>query len=145
RRVTGRHGARSYPLYTRFTHRPNRRPTAPRPGRNPFAPDLSNAAPFIEGALNSYEWADVEQSEDVKLLVTSGGSEVACSPVSWYGSFGVVTDTPSGREVVTAHGNEARVKELLSEAVRNRAVVSLYGRRRRGACSPEWVWLVSGT
>lgn len=144
RRVKGRHGARSYPLYTRFTERPNRRPTAPRPGRNPFAPDLSNAAPVLSGTLNSYEWADVGQSEDVKLVVSAGGSEVACSPVSWFGSFGIVADTPQGREVVTAYGNEKQVRELLSQAVRNKTAVSLYGRRRAEACSPEWVWLASG-
>ena len=144
RRVKGMHGAHSYPLYTRFTNRPNRRPTAPRAGRNPFAPDLSNAVPVLSGTLNSYEWADVDHSEVVKLLVSAGGSEVACISVAWYGSFGLVTDTPQGREVVTAYGNEMQVRELLSRAVRNKAAVSLYGRRRADACSPEWVWLASG-
>ena len=144
RRVKGRHATRSYPLYTRFTNRPNRRPTMPRAWRNPFAPDLSNAAPVLSGTLSSYEWADIQQSEDVKLLVSTVGSEVACSPVSWYGSFGLVTDTPQGREVVTAYGNEARVKELLSQAVRNKTMVIVYGKRRHDSCSPEWVWLTSG-
>jgi hypothetical protein len=97
----------------------------------------------LSGTLNTYEWAEITQSEDVRFLVSAGGTEVACSPVSWFGSFGLVKDTPQGREVVTAYGNEARVKELLGEAVRDRAAVSLYGRRRRAACSPEWVWLVS--
>jgi hypothetical protein len=69
---------------------------------------------------------------------------VACSPVTWYGSFGLVADTPRGREVVTAYGNEAQVKGLLSQAVRNKTAVSLYGKRRLDACSPEWVWLTSG-
>jgi hypothetical protein len=101
------------------------RPTAPRAGRNPFAPDLSNASPVLSGTLNSYEWADVEQSEDVKLLVSAGGSVLACSPVSWYGSFGLVADTPQGREVVTAYGNEKQVRELLSRAVSNSDAVSL--------------------
>ena len=145
RKVSGRHGAHSYPLYTRFTYRPNRRPTTPTPGRHPFAPDLSNVAPVLRGTLNSYEWADVGQSEDIKLLVSSGGSDVACSPVSWYGSFGVVSDSPRGREVVTAYGNEARVKELLDEAVRGKAAVSFYGKRRADACSPEWVWVMPGS
>ena len=35
RLVKGQHAARQYPLYTRFTNRPNRQPTAPAPGRHP--------------------------------------------------------------------------------------------------------------
>lgn len=141
RRIEGRHGARAYPLYTRFTRRPNRRPVNPRPGRRPFAPDLSTRSPVLSGALVSYEWADVGQSEDVRLTVAAGGALRVCSPVSWHASFGVVDDTPRGREVVTAHGNEERVKELLTRAAEGGAAVSLYGRRRAEACSPEWVWL----
>jgi hypothetical protein len=44
-RIVGRHGRRVYPLYTRFTFRENHRPTMPKRGRHPFAPDLSNALP----------------------------------------------------------------------------------------------------
>ncbi|HEX8557531.1 MAG TPA: hypothetical protein VF668_05490 [Pyrinomonadaceae bacterium] len=144
RRVEGRHGARAYPLYTRFTSRPNRRPVNPRPGRRPFAPDLSTRAPVLSGALVSYEWADVGQSKDVRLTIAAGGARSVCSPVSWYASFGVVDDAPQGREVVTAFGNEGRVKELLTRAAEGGAAVSLYGRRRDGRCSPEWVWLAGG-
>ena len=141
RKVAGRHARRSYPLYTRFTRRPNRNPVAPRPGARPFAPDLSTASPVLSGALVSYEWADVGQSEDVKLTVSAGGREVECSPVSWYGSFGLVADAPRGREVVSAYGNEGRVRELLDEAVKSGSAASLYGRRDPSRCSPEWVWL----
>lgn len=44
RRIVGRHGNRRYPLYTRFTFKPNHKPTLPKRGRHPTAPDLSNAA-----------------------------------------------------------------------------------------------------
>lgn len=141
RRVEGRHGDRSFPLYTRFTRRSNRTPTTPRPGRRPFAPDLSNHVPVLSGALDSYEWGNLEQSEDVKLSVSAGGSKTVCSPVSWYASFGVVTDTPQGREVISAYGNEEQVKALLDQAVKNRTALRLYGRRQRELCSPEWIWL----
>jgi hypothetical protein len=141
RRVEGRHGARTYPLYTRFTRRANRTPTTPRAGRQPFAPDLSNLRPVLSGALDSYEWGEVEQSEDVRFSVSAGGSKTVCSPVSWYASFGLVNDTPLGREVFSAYGNEEQVKTLLGQAVKNRTAVSLYGKRRRESCSPEWIWL----
>lgn len=141
RRVEGAHGRRTYPLYTRFTNRPNRRPTAPRAGRKPFTPDLSNAAPVLRGTLASYEWADLSRSEDLKLTVSQGGAQVACSPVAWFGSFGVVADTAEGREVVTVYGNEEAAKGLLDAALRSRWEVTLYGRRSAERCSPEWVWL----
>jgi hypothetical protein len=141
RRVEGVHGRRTYPLYTRFTNRPNRRPTAPRNGRRPFTPDLSNAAPVLRGALASYEWADVSQSENIKLSVEARGARVVCSPVAWFGSFGVVTDSAEGREVVTVYGNEEHVKGLLDAALKAKSEVTLYGRRSAEGCSPEWVWV----
>jgi hypothetical protein len=142
RRVEGAHGGRRYPLYTRFTNRPNRRPTAPRTGRNPFAPDLSTTAPVLRGTLASYEWAEVGRSEDLKLFVNnSDGARVACSPVAWYGSFGVVSDSAEGREVVTVYGNEEAAKSLLDAALKAKSEVTLYGRRSAEGCSPEWVWV----
>ena len=141
RRVEGTHGRRTYPLYTRFTNRPNRRPVALKPGLRPYVPDLSNVAPNVRGTLASYEWADVSQSEDIKLVVNTGAAQVTCSPVAWYGSFGVVTDSAEGREVVTIYGNEEATKSLLEAAVRAKSEVTLYGRRSAEGCSPEWLWL----
>lgn len=140
RRVEGTHGRRTYPLYTRFTSRANRRPTTPRPGRHPFTPDLSNTAPALRGTLASYEWADLSQSEDVKLFVNAGSERVVCSPLAWFGSFGVVADSAAGREVVTVYGNEAAARALLDEALKSKSEVTLYGRRAAEGCSPEWVW-----
>ena len=39
-RVRGRFAGLHFPLYTRFTERPNHRPARPAPGREPRAPDL---------------------------------------------------------------------------------------------------------
>lgn len=39
-RVTGRFAGLRFPLYTRFTNRPNHRPSRPASGRNPVAPNL---------------------------------------------------------------------------------------------------------
>jgi hypothetical protein len=142
RRVEGAHARRTYPLYTRFTNRPNRRPTVPAAGRKPFMPDLSNAAPVLRGTLAAYEWADLSQSENLKLTVAGGGdAPVACSPVAWFGSFGVVADSAEGREVFTVYGNEEAAKGLLDAAINAKSEVTLYGRRSAEGCSPEWVWL----
>lgn len=141
RRVEGAHGRRTYPLYTRFTNRPNRRPVAPKPGRHPFTPDLSTSVPKLRGTLDSYEWADVSQSENLKLFVNAERGRVACEPVAWFGSFGVVADSAEGREVVSVYGNEEAAKALLEAAVKAKSEVALYGRRSAEGCSPELVWL----
>jgi hypothetical protein len=141
RRVEGAHGGRTYPLYTRFTNRPNRRPTVPKSGRKPFIADLSNDAPILRGTLDSYEWADVSQSEDLKLFVNTKGERVACSPVAWFGSFGVVAESAEGREVITVYGNEEAAKGLLESALKAKSEVALYGRRSAKGCSPEWLWV----
>lgn len=44
-RIVGRHGNRRYPLYTRFTFKPNHKSTIPKRGRHPSAPELSNILP----------------------------------------------------------------------------------------------------
>lgn len=99
------------------------------------------AAPVLRGTLASSEWADLSQSEDLKFVVSGGGAQVACRPVAWFGSFGVVADSAEGREVVTISGNEEAAKGLLDTAVQERSEVRLYGRRSAERCSPEWLWL----
>ena len=141
-RIAGRHARRAYPLYTRFTFRPNRRPVRPRRGRNPSAPDLSNSAPKRRGRLLSYRWADISHSEDLALIVSDGrGGEVTCSPVAWYGSFGFVVDSGGGRTIFSAYGNEERTKSLLDEIAGKKIDVAFYGQRVGGKCSPEWAWV----
>ena len=95
----------------------------------------------MRGTLASYERANISQSEDIKLTMKAGGTEVVCSPVAWFGSFGVVVDSPEGREVVTVYGNEEEARALLEAAVKAKSEVTLYGRRSAEGCSPEWVWL----
>jgi hypothetical protein len=141
RRVSGRHARRSYPLYTRFTHRPNRKPSTPKPGRHPSAPDLSNDSPVFEGRLLSYVWADVSVSEDITLnLEGARGEKVQSRPVSWYSSFAVVLDSEEGRRIVSVSAGEEAFKAALNEVVEKRYAVALYGRRRADASSPELLW-----
>lgn len=141
RRVAGRHGNRSYPLYTRFTNNENHRPTAPKRGRHPFAPNLSNNAPIISGRLISYEWADVGRSENISLnLKDKRGNTVLSQPVSWYSSFAVVLDTPESRKIVSLSGDPETLKSLLDSIVSGNYEVALFGNRSRAASSPELLW-----
>jgi hypothetical protein len=143
RRIKGRFGGHEFPLYTRFTLRPNRRAVRPAPGRRPFAPDLSNDAPRLRRLkLLSYRWALVKYSEDIELnLETSEGRQVKCQPVSWYGSFSVVLDDAKGRKIFSLAGTEENVKTSLDEIVAGRYDMSLYGQRDPEKCSPETLWV----
>lgn len=142
-RINGRFGGREFPLHTRFTNRPNRRAVRPAPGRRPFAPDLSNDAPRLRGQLRSYAWANVSQSEDIKLNFEIGeGRQVKCQPVSWYGSFTVVVDGARERKIFNlAAGAEESLRRSLDNLIARRSEVALYGQRNREGCSPETLWM----
>jgi hypothetical protein len=118
---------------------------APKPGRRPFAPDLSQVRPNGAGRLHSYTWANVRQSEDIQLTVVgSDGRRDTAAPVSWYASFAVVLDGNTGRRVVTLSANEAAIRGVLDEIVDKGYRVSLYGRRRPDRASPELLWADAG-
>ena len=140
-KVEGGSGERTFPIYTRFTNRDNHTPVKPKPGRHPFAPDLSNTSPNILGSLQSYRWADVEQSEDIQLNVLArGGKRLTLEPVSWYSTFIVVLDEPGGRRIVSLDANEKSVKALLNKIVTDGCTVTAFGGRRQNKPSPELMW-----
>lgn len=145
-RVRGKFGRHTYPLVTRFTYTANHRPTMPKAGRHPFAPDLSQAHPSAVGRLDSYTWANVRQSEDIQLNVRVTGNGVgAFAPVSWYASFALVLDGKGGRHIVMLSASEAAIRGALDEIVRGKYRVELYGRRRSEKASPELLWADSKT
>lgn len=140
-RKSGRHANRSYPLYTRFTFRENHKPTAPKQGRRPFAPDLSNATPQLAGRLVSYQWARIAYSEDISLVIKdTRDRSVTSKPVSWYGSFAIVVDSEEGRKILTLSASEDAVKSLLDTIVSNNYEILLFGKRRPDESSPEILW-----
>lgn len=141
-KIVGRFARHIYPLYTRFTNRPNRRAVVPRRGRQPYAPDLSNARPVMRGQFRAYQWADVNQSEDITLQVAPGADAPTqmCQPASWYGTFKLVIDDPSGRKIIQLTTPGAEFKSLLDGIIKRGAPVALYGQRQAGVCSPEILW-----
>jgi hypothetical protein len=140
-RVAGRFGNRVFPLYTRFTLRDNHTPTRPNRGRNPFAPDLSNAVPTLHGRLISYHWANVSASEDMELKINDAqGREIISKPTSWFSSFAVVIDGIEGRKIVLLSADEKVMQSFLTEIVERKYDVELYGNRQRDVSSPELLW-----
>jgi hypothetical protein len=140
-RVVGGHGTRVYPLYTRFTIRENHRPTTPKRGRHPFAPDLSNTSPRFAGRLVSYKWANVTQSEDISLTLRDKlGHAVVSKPASWVASFAILLDRDEGRQIVSLSAEPGAVKSLLETIIANHYEIALYGERLPGTSSPELMW-----
>jgi hypothetical protein len=140
-KVAGRLGRRDFPLFTRFTYRPNHTAVSPMRGRHPFGPDLSDNAPRLTGRLISYKWADVEQSGNILLsLKKANGNAVACRPDSWYSSFSVTIDSKQNRRIASLGSSDDSVRSLLNEIVAKGYDVSLFGQRTSNSCSPELLW-----
>lgn len=140
-RVTGSFRGRRFPLYSRFTRRPNHRATTPMAGRHPFGPNLSNASPLLGGRLLSFKWQGPDDAEAIELTVKSArGTTVTCNPDTWHSSFAVVVDDETGREIASLGAPHAAFKSLLNEVVAKRYRVSLFGQRRFNECSPEILW-----
>lgn len=139
--MNGKHVERSYPLYTRFTNRPNRIAVTPKAGKNPTSDDLSNDTPKFTGQLTSYKWANVAGSEDIVLNVkTKDGKKIVVSPASWYSSFSVVIDTTEGRRIFSMSTDEKTFKVALNEVVKNKYEAAFFGQRDKS--SPEMLWAI---
>jgi hypothetical protein len=147
RLIHGQHAARQYPLYTRFTYRSNRMPTAPAPGRHPIEDNLANsmeaAAPEVK--IERLKWANVRQSENPVLRFSDGRS---CEEMAWYSTATVILDMPDHRVAATL-GAPEEARHLLETIVRRGIPVRVVGHRRywdprigveRDSCSPEMIW-----
>lgn len=139
--VKGRFKGRAFPLYTRFTNRPNRKAVIPARGRRPFAPNLSTATPLETGQLLSYHWHEDGESEEVSLTIkTASGKTQKCSPRSWRSSFAVVIDNELGRNIIAFGAPAETIKSRLKEIGESRYNIRLFGQRKSNSCSPEIVW-----
>jgi len=64
------------------------------------------------------------------VVETENGRKITSKPVSWYGSFTVVSDGAEGRTIVSISSDEESIRSVLNEIVANAYQVSLYGDRR---------------
>jgi hypothetical protein len=149
-RIKGQFGKRSFPLFTRFTHRPNHKAVVPAKGRRPFAPDLSNKTPVLTGRMAAFKWMkegdDAGQSSPAGLfyvIVDARGKQVSWESDSWQGSTALVLDGQEGRKVIALDSNAKTVKALLEEIKENRYGVRLYGQRLADKVSPALIWASS--
>lgn len=143
RRIRGRFASRSFPLYTRFTNRPNRVPVAPARERKPFAPDLSNNAPLLTGRLLSFTWAkeDADENDFSFVIEDLKGARISSDPDDWFTTTAFVFDGADGRQIVSPWADKKLLNALLEESIKAGYKVSLYGRRSAKGVSPELVWV----
>lgn len=143
--VQGKYGSRTYPLYTRFTTRPNRIATVPARNRNPQDADLSNSAILAQVPVHimKLQWANVEESQDPTVVLSDGR---VCRPVAWYSTLAVIIDQETGREsAILSDAQDS--KRLLEVIAREKLPVRISGHRppRNEAekvddCVPELIW-----
>jgi len=144
--IKGRHASRVFPLYTRFTNRPNHVPVSPAAGRHPTEDDLSNEVAMYTGELRAVHWSADEELEG-PTLVLSGGT--VCRAESWSSTTVVVVDGAGGREGATL-GSPKRAHELLNTILKSKLWVELKGHDRdpdtgehvegATACTPRTIW-----
>jgi hypothetical protein len=129
----GRYGGRSFPLYTRFTNRPNTKPTTPSRGRHPREGDYSTGDFGPAGLrIADLHWSDEDGAMSLGL---SDGRK--CSA-----GF-VIVDTDEGRQI--ALGVSAEVRRLLAEAKTKSMDVTTVGKTvwpdvPQPACAPDSIW-----
>jgi hypothetical protein len=138
--VSGPFAGKTYPLYTRFTQRPNRRPVAA-PNPRPFRPNFSTSLLVFEGQLNSLSWANVAQSENITLSLTAKDKPaLQCQPDSWSSTFTTVIDNKQGRQIASLDTPEV-VQKRLEELTRTPHQLKVFGKRSPERCSPEILWV----
>jgi hypothetical protein len=146
-RIKGQVGKRSFPLYTRFTQRPNHKAVTPAKGRKPFAPDLSNRRPVAKGRIVAFKWAK-EGNETAQastdgmffVFIDSQGRQISWVTNDWHGSSTLVIDTNEGRQVFSLWSNAEVMKKTIEDIINRKFSVTLFGRRFADKVSPELIW-----
>ena len=142
--IRGKFAGKNYPLFTRFTLKPNHK-VVPASQLKP-APKPANLATnqaVLTGQLKSYQWANVDQSEDISLMLQTNKALLKCQPASWYSLFMLVTDQPKQREIISLAASPNALQAALNEAVSQHNPIELYGQRSAEGCTPEQMWIKS--
>jgi hypothetical protein len=152
-RANGKFASRSYPLYTRFTERPNRKPVTPRQKAALFVRDFSNRTPWLTGTLSAVitstpnvtpfdldpsdkRWRKQNPHIAQFTLIPALGQPQNCENAEI-----LTDDTPAGRLI---YGNDLPPEQLIDlqqRALAKKMKIRLYGRERGSLCRPQSVWL----
>lgn len=118
------HAGRTYPLYTRYTARPNKIALTPKPPRHPRQSDLSNSSSNPSPIrLSGFQFDKTAMT--LHLQPEEGQSYCV---LQYQKTFMVTIDSPSARRSASI-GAFSHFRPLLDEILRDRLPVYLAGRR----------------
>lgn len=141
KQVRGKFAGKNYPLLTRFTFKDNHKIAKPSQVKTIEAVNLATDKAVLTGYLKTYQWANVDQSEDISLEVEADNKLVKCQPSSWHALFMLVNDKPKQREIISLAANSQALQAALQAAIAKHYPVNLYGQRSNSACTPEQLWV----
>ena len=122
----------TYPLYTRFTNKPNHKATIPLANRHPYLPKLNTDQVRYSGRLVDVKWADIWQSDPIRLTLKQGQQTIHCQSNDLF----VQRITKQGTEIMSVFAQAEAVKQRLHDIQQQQDNIELYGERERGQCSP---------
>ncbi|MBY0549342.1 MAG: hypothetical protein K2W95_18850 [Candidatus Obscuribacterales bacterium] len=111
------HGDRTFPLYNKFTFKPNRLPSKGG-GRRPVEPNLANDSDGEHSAISLRAISNGSRNSKSSVLSMSNGDRWTPAPES---HMAIVLDEPSGRRVALVPTVESRL--LLEEVYRRQLPV----------------------
>jgi hypothetical protein len=131
-RVTGKFMTRRYPLYTRYTDRPNNKPVTPRKAVALSVRDFSNSKPSITG--------------DGWSITTENAGNPKQAKARWLRCYTdeaiiITLESKEGRTIYTSYANATTLRDLQDTATTEQSKVQLFGLVNARKCGPKSVWL----
>lgn len=131
-RVNGKFMTRRYPLYTRYTDRPNNKSVTPRKAIARSVRDFSNSKPSIIG--------------DGWSITTEHASNPKQAKARWLRCYTdeaiiITLESKEGRTIYTSYANATTLRDLQDTATTEQSKVQLFGLVNARKCGPKSVWL----
>lgn len=133
-RVQGQLASRSYPLFTRFTRRPNREPV--QPNKPHWVRDFSNHIPVITANLRALiPNVEDERVNSIRLtLQNEQGQKQSCTlDESWI----ITRNTDAGRTIETEDSPLHSVQQLAKLVSKGKMRVTVFGQQQAAGCYPS--------
>jgi hypothetical protein len=140
-RIQGQYKNHTFPLYTRFTERENRKAVKPKSGRHPISPDISDDTPLLKGRLKSYAFPDDGRMDIKQIIINRNGSEIKFAASKWHNTPKLVLDRHDGRVIYyLGIWNKKVVSPLLDEIISKQMPITLYGKSNQKECGFKIIW-----
>jgi hypothetical protein len=128
-RIQGQFASRHYPLFTRFTQQPNRKPV--QPAKTQWVRDLSNDTPLLTGKLRAFI-PKIEDEQISTIKITLQGQKTCTLSDRWI----ITQDSPSGRTINTEESTSNLLTSLEKMAKMGKENVAIFGQSDGAGCRP---------